>query len=78
MRDVVGFAVLTAVCVVGAIVLLRLARWARRRGVALMSTADELYHPNAHRFRFVLEAQAQQEVPRPPAGDPPTDLDRPQ
>ena len=74
MRDLIGFVVLAAVGALCAWVLLRLARWARRRGIggALMGPAEEIWHPNAREFRFVIEADAQHEVARPPAGDPPT------
>ncbi|BCJ28334.1 hypothetical protein AB0I55_26900 [Actinocatenispora sera] len=74
MVDLIGFAVLAVVAGGAAWLLMRLAGWARRRGVggALMGPAEEIWHPNAREFRFVIEAEAQQEIPRPPAGDPPT------
>ncbi|BCJ37518.1 hypothetical protein Athai_50210 [Actinocatenispora thailandica] len=36
-----------------------------------MGPAEEIWHPNAREFRFVIEADAQHEVARPPASDPP-------
>ena len=45
----------------------------RRRGIggALMGPIDEIYHPNAFRFRAEVRAAEQRAVPNPAPGDRP-------
>lgn len=65
----VGLAVLAGVLVL----LMRLAARVRRRGVgdAVLGPAEEIWHPNAREYRFVIRAQAERKVPIPSPGDRP-------
>ncbi|GAA4215874.1 hypothetical protein [Actinocatenispora rupis] len=75
MRDLVMLLAVVAVFGPVLVVLWRMAGWVRRRGVggAVVGPAEEIWHPNAREYRFVIEAQDERMAPRPETGGRPED-----
>lgn len=73
MREVLAGLVVFGVIAGVLVLLVALAARVRRRGIgdAVVSPAEEIWHPNAREYRFVIEALAERKVPIPSPGDRP-------